>query len=96
MSKFDQAKSLMKIRKIQKELERQVITIEKGDGAVKVDITADQKIKNIHLDKDLIDFEDIEQLEMWLEEAVKEAISTSQKVAAAKMQPLMGSLDLGL
>ena len=96
MSKFDQAKMLMKVRKIQKELERQVISVEKGDGAVKVDISGDQKIKKIHIDKDKIDLEDIEQLEMWLEEAVKDAINQSQKIAADKMQPMMGALNLGM
>ena len=87
---------LMKVRKIQKELERQIITVEKGDGAVKVDITGEQKLKKIHIDKDKVDFEDVEQLEMWLEEAVKEAINTSQKIAAEKMQPMMGALNLGM
>ena len=72
MNRFDQAKMLMKVRKIQKELERQIITVEKGDGAVKVDITGEQKLKKIHIDKDKVDFEDVEQLEMWLEEAVKD------------------------
>lgn len=96
MNRFDQAKMLMKVRKIQKELERQVITVEKGDGAVKVDITGEQKLKKIHIDKDKVDFDDLEQLEMWLEEAVKEAISTSQKIAAEKMQPMMGALNLGM
>jgi nucleoid-associated protein EbfC len=96
MNRFDQAKMLMKVRKIQKELERQVISVEKGDGAVKVDITGEQKLKKIHIDKDKVDFDDIEQLEMWLEEAVKEAISTSQKIAAEKMQPMMGALNLGM
>lgn len=96
MSKFDQAKMLMKVRKIQKELERQVISVEKGDGAVKVDISGDQKIKKIHIDKDKVDFEDIEALEMWLEDAVKEAINQSQKIAAEKMQPMMGALNLGM
>jgi hypothetical protein len=33
---------------------------------------------------------------MWLEEAVKEAINTSQKIAAEKMQPMMGALNLGM
>jgi DNA-binding protein YbaB len=34
---------------------------------------------------------------MWIEEAVKEAINQSQKLAAEKMQPLMGGLgNLGL
>ncbi len=97
MSKFDQAKMLMKVRKIQKELERKTLSIEKGDGAVKVEISGDQKIKSIKLDPALIDFEDIEQLEFWIAEAVREAISTSQKIATQKMQPMMGALgDLGL
>jgi hypothetical protein len=95
MSRFDQAKTLMQVKKIQRQLEKEVITIEKGDGAVSVEITGEQKIKKIHISKDAVN--DIEQLEMWLEEAIKEAISSSQKIAAEKMQPMMGALgDLGL
>lgn len=97
MSKFDQAKLLMKARKLQKELQKEIITVEAGDGAVKVEISGEQKIKAVHIDKEAIDLEDIRQLEMWVEEAVKEAISRSQKLAAEKMQPLMGSLgSLGM
>lgn len=97
MSKYDQAKLVMQARKMQKELQREIITVEAGDGAVRVEITGEQKIKKIHIDPDSIDTEDVGQLEMWLEEAVKEAINQSQKVAAEKMQPLMGSLgNLGL
>ena len=93
MSKFDQAKLLMKARKLQKELQREVITVETGDGAVKVEITGEQKIKKIHIDPETVDLEDIGQLEGWLEEAVKEAILRSQKLAAEKMQPMMGALS---
>lgn len=97
MSRFDQAKMLMKVKKIQKELQKQVITIVKGDGAVKVEITGEQKIKKIHIDPQAVDLDDIRQLERWIEDAVKEAIAESQKVAAEKMQPMMGALgDLGL
>jgi nucleoid-associated protein EbfC len=97
MGRFDQAKMLLKVKKIQKELQKQVITIEKGDGAVKVEITGEQKIKKIHIDPAFVDVSDIGQLERWIEEAVKEAIAESQKVAAEKMQPMMGALgDLGL
>jgi DNA-binding YbaB/EbfC family protein len=97
MSRFDQAKMLMRVKKIQKELQKQVITVEKGDGAVKVEITGEQKIKKIHIDPEFVDLDDIGQLERWVEDAVKEAISESQKVAAEKMQPMMGALgDLGL
>jgi hypothetical protein len=97
MSRFDQAKMLMRVKKIQKELQKQVITVEKGDGAVSVEITGEQKIKRIHIDREFVDLDDIGQLERWVEEAVKEAIAESQKVAAEKMQPMMGALgDLGL
>ena len=97
MSKFDQAKLLMRARKLQKELQKEIITVEAGDGAVRVEITGEQKIKRIHIDPESIDTDDIGQLEMWVEEAVKEAISRSQKLAAEKMQPMMGALgNLGL
>ena len=97
MSRFDQTKLLLKARKLQKELQKEVITTKAGDGAVQVDITGEQKIKKIHVDASKIDLDDIGQLEMWIEEAVKEAISSSQKLAAEKMQPMMGALaNLGL
>jgi DNA-binding YbaB/EbfC family protein len=97
MSKFDQAKLVMKARKLQKELQKEIITIETGEGAVKVEISGEQKIKKITIDPEAIDLDDIGQLEGWMEEAVKEAISRSQKLAAEKMQPMMGALgDLGL
>lgn len=97
MSRFDQAKMLLKVKKLQKELQKQIITVEAGDGAVKVEITGEQKIKKIHIDPEYVDLDDIGQLERWVEDAVKEAIQASQKLAAEKMQPMMGMLgDLGL
>src|SRR5512146_2040899 len=97
MSRFDQAKMLMQVKKVQKELQKQIITIEKGDGAVRVEITGEQKIKKVHIDPQYVDLDDIGQLERWVEDAVKEAIQESQRVAAEKMQPFMGALgDLGL
>lgn len=97
MSRFDQAKMLMQARKVQKELQKQIITVEKGEGAVKVEITGEQKIKKIHIDPEFVDLDDIGELERWVEDAVKEAIAESQKIAAEKMQPLMGALgNLGM
>ncbi len=97
MGRFDQAKMLMKVKKIQSELQKMVIKVEKGDGAVVVEITGEQKIKKINIDPEYVDLDDIEQLERWIEDAVKEAIGESQKIAAEKMQPMMGALgSLGL
>lgn len=97
MSKFDQAKMLMKMRKVQKELQKEIVRAEAGDGAVIVEVNGEMKIKSIKIDPDSVDLEDIGQLENWVEEAVKAAIAQSQKLAAEKMQPMMGGLgDLGL
>ena len=97
MSKFDQAKMLMKMRKVQKELQKEIIRAEAGDGAVIVEINGEMKIKRVKIDPDSIDLEDIGQLENWVEEAVKAAMSQSQKLAAEKMQPMMGALgNLGM
>ena len=97
MNKFDQSKMLMQARKLQKELAKTVIESSAGEGAVRVEITGEQKIKKIHIDPEAVDVEDIHELERWVEEAVKEAIQQSQKLAAEKMQPMMGALSgLGL
>ncbi len=97
MSRFDQAKMLLQMKKLQKELQKMVITVDQGDGAVRVEITGEQKIKKVHIDPDSVDLDDIGQLERWVEDAVKEAIQQSQKIAAEKMQPYMGMLgNLGL
>jgi DNA-binding YbaB/EbfC family protein len=97
MGRVDQAKTLLKAKKLQKELKNALITVEKGDGAVKVEITGEQKIKKIHIDPEYVDLEDISQLERWVEDAVKEAIQESQRLAQEKMQPMLGALSqLGL
>ena len=97
MSKLDQAKMVMKVRKLQKELQKVIIKVEAGEGAVTIEINGEQKIKKVHIDPEYIDLDDIGQLERWVEEAVKDAISQSQKLAAEKMQPMMGALgSLGL
>jgi DNA-binding YbaB/EbfC family protein len=97
MSKFDQAKMLLKVKKLQKELQKMIIEVETGEGAVIVEITGEQKIKKIRIDPEFVDLDDIGQLERWIEDAVKDAIAQSQKIAAEKMQPMLGGLgNLGL
>lgn len=97
MNRFDQVKMVAKMKKLQKELQKEIITVEAGDGAVKVEINGEQKIQRVHIDPEYIDLDDIRELERWVEDAIKEAINQSQKLAADKMQPMMGALgSLGL
>jgi DNA-binding YbaB/EbfC family protein len=94
---LDQAKMVMKMRKLQKELAKEIIEVEAGDGAVVVSITGEQKIKKIKINPEDVDLDDIGELEGWVETAVKEAITKSQSVAAEKMKPVMGQLgNMGL
>ena len=94
---LDQAKLVMKMRKLQKELSKEIIEVDAGNGAVVVKINGEQKIKKIEIDPEQVDLDDIAELEGWVEEAVKEAINQSQQVAAEKMKPVMGQLgNLGM
>ena len=94
---MDQAKLVMKMKKLQKELSKEIIEVDAGDGAVTVKINGEQKIKKIEIDPEQVDLDDIGELEGWIEDAIKEAINKSQQVAADKMKPVMGQLgNLGL
>lgn len=89
---FDQMKMLQQLRKAQKQLGKEIIEVEAGDGAVVVQITGELKIKSVKIDPELVDFDDIEQLEHWIEIAVRDGLAKAQEVAAETMKPLMGGL----
>ena len=94
---FDQVKMLAKLQKAQKDLKKEIIEVVAGEGSVTVQITGELKIKSVKLDPELIDFDDVEELEHWIEIAVRDGLAKAQEVAAEKMKPLMGGLgNLGL
>ena len=89
---FDQVKMLAKLQKAQKDLKKEIIEVVAGEGAVTVQITGELKIKSVKLDPELIDFDDVEELEHWIEIAVRDGLAKAQEVAAETMKPLMGGL----
>ena len=89
---FDQMKMLQQLRKAQKQLGKEIIEVEAGDGAVVVQITGELKIKSVKIDPESVDLDDIEQLEHWVEIAVRDGLAKAQEVAAETMKPLMGGL----
>lgn len=93
----DQMALAMKLKKAQKELSKEVVEVEAGDGAVVVQINGELKIVSVKLDPELIDLDNVAQLEGWIKAAVRDGLKEAQDVAAEKMRPLMGSLgSLGL
>ena len=95
---FDQMKMLNDLRKAQKELKKQQIIAAAGgeddDPAVEVTINGELKVENISINPDYVDLEDIEELESWLEAAIRDGMQKAQEVAAEKMKPLMGGMNI--
>ena len=75
---FDQVKMLQQLRKAQKQLGKEIIEVEAGDGAVIVQITGELKIKSVKIDPEMVDLENIEELEHWIEIAVRDGMTKAQ------------------
>ena len=92
---MDQMKMLNQLRKAQKSLKNEIVEVEAGDGAVTVQITGELKIKNVKIDPAKVNLDDIEELEHWIEDCMRDGYA--QEIATDKMKPLMGNLgNLGL
>jgi nucleoid-associated protein EbfC len=91
---FDKAKAVFELKKIQSALAKEVMEVEAGNGAVKVKINGEQKIKKVTLDPSKMDINDTERLEKLIESAVTQAITQSQQAAAEKMKSVAGGLGL--
>lgn len=90
-------KMLNDLRKAQKDLAKEIVEVEAGDGAVVVQITGELKVKSVKINPEYVDLEDIHQLEHWIEIAIRDGMTKAQEIAADKMKPLMGGLGkLGL
>ncbi|MGO3701779.1 MAG: YbaB/EbfC family nucleoid-associated protein [Candidatus Saccharimonadales bacterium] len=95
---FDQMKMLNDLRKAQKELKKQQIVAAAGGDdetpAVEVTINGELKVEDISINPEYVDLDDIEELEGWLEAAIRDGMTKAQEVAAEKMKPLMGGMNL--
>lgn len=89
---IDQMKMLNQLRKAQKDLKNEIVEVEAGDGAVVVQITGELKVKKVTLDPEKIDFDDMPELERWIENAFRDGYAKAQEIATDKMKPLMGTL----
>ena len=98
---FDQVKMLNDLRKAQKDLKKQKVVVAAGgsddDPAVEITINGELKVENVTINPEYVDLEDIEELEGWIESAIRDGMAKAQEIAAEKMKPLMGGLgNLGL
>ena len=83
-----------KLKKAQQELDNTITEAESGKGAVKVTINGQQKILSLKISPKVIEPDKAEHLEELVMEAVSEAISKSQKLAAKRLGGLTGGLKI--
>lgn len=94
---LNQMKMLNDLRKAQKDLKKQKIVVDAGDGMVEVTINGELKIENVTINPEMVDLENIDELESAIQNAVRDGLAKAQEIAAEKMKPLMGGLgNLGL
>lgn len=94
---FDQMKMLNELRKAQKDLKKEKVVVEAGDGLVEVTINGELKIEDVSINAEMVDLENIDELETAIKNAVRDGLAKAQEIAAEKMKPLMGGLgNLGL
>ena len=95
LSMLNQALKLKsKLDKAQKELGNTTLEVSSGKGAVKVIVNGQQKIQSIKISPEVIDPDKTEHLEKLVLEAVSEAITKSQELAAEQLKGLTGGLKI--
>jgi DNA-binding YbaB/EbfC family protein len=83
--------------KAQEELKNEVVEASAGGGMVRVKISGDLQLKELTIDPEAVDPEDVELLQDMVQAAVNEAIRSAQELASSKMGGLAGGLGgLGL
>src|SRR5918996_5129509 len=78
--------------KAQQELKNEVVEASAGGGMVTVKISGDLELKELRIDPDAVDPEDVELLQDMVLAATNEAIRSAQELAARKMGAAAGGL----
>jgi DNA-binding YbaB/EbfC family protein len=83
--------------KAQEQLKDEVVEASAGGGMVTVKVSGDLEVREIRIDPEAVDPEDVELLQDMVLAAVNEAIRSAQELANRKLGGLTGGLgDLGL
>jgi DNA-binding YbaB/EbfC family protein len=83
-----------KMAKMQEEMALKTIEASAGGGMVKVMANGKQEVVSIHIEKEVVDPDDIEMLQDLILAAVNEALSQSQKMVSAEMSKLTGGMNI--
>ncbi len=83
-----------KMAKMQEEMAEKTIEASSGGGMIKVVANGKQEILSIHIEKEVVDPEDVEMLQDLILAAVNEALMQSQKMVSEEMSKLTGGMNI--
>ena len=83
-----------KMAKMQEEMAEKTIEASAGGGMIKVVANGKQEVVSIHIEKEVVDPEDVEMLQDLILAAVNEALMQSQKMVSDEMGKLTGGMNI--
>ncbi len=83
-----------KMAKMQEEMASKTIETSVGGGMIKVVANGKQEIVSIHIEKEVVNPEDVEMLQDLILAAVNDALTQSQKMVSDEMSKLTGGLSI--
>ena len=81
--------------KAQEELKHELVEASAGGGMVKVKVSGELELKELTIDPEAVDPEDVELLQDMVQAAINEGLRAAQQVAATKMGAATGGLGGG-
>lgn len=83
-----------KMEKAQAELAETTVEGSAGGGAVVVILTGTQDVRDVRIQRDAVDPEDVETLQDLVRAALADALARSKQLAADRMSPVTGGLKI--
>ena len=82
------------IETTQAELAEETVTATVGGGAVKIEVTGDQRCRSVEIDASLLEEGDVDMLQDLLLAAINSGLDQSREMAAERLGPLASGLPL--
>ena len=83
-----------KMMKLQEELAEKTVESSSGGGMVKVTANGRQQVLSIQIEKEVVDPDDVEMLQVLVLAAINDALAKAQEMVSSEMGKLTGGLNI--
>jgi len=83
-----------KMAEMQEQLKDETVDASAGGGVVRVVLTGDIRVKEVHIDPSVVDPDDVELLQDMVAAAVNEAIRAAQELSSKRMAEITGGMNI--